>query len=52
MSFFLKRTIGAGLGLPAVSLAGAAMAAAALVLLMAVGRRRAVSSPAYSVRQM
>ena len=35
--------IGAGLGLPAVSLAGAAMAAAALVMLMAVGRRRAVS---------
>ncbi len=39
--------IGAGLGLPAVSLAGAAMAAAALVMLMAVGRRRrAVSCPA------
>ena len=32
--------IGAGLGLPAVSLAGAAMAAAALVMLLAVGRRR------------
>ncbi len=39
--------IGAGLGLPAVSLAGATMAAAALVMLMAVGRRRrAVSCPA------
>ncbi len=38
--------IGAGLGLPAVSLTGAAMAAAALVMLMAVGRRRAVSCPA------
>ena len=32
--------IGAGLGLPAVALAGAAMAVAALVMLMAVGRRR------------
>ncbi|WP_293874018.1 MULTISPECIES: MFS transporter [unclassified Sphingomonas] len=32
--------IGAGLGLPTVSLAGAAMAAAALVMLLAVGRRR------------
>jgi len=32
--------IGAGLGLPAVALAGAAMAAAALVMLLAVGRRR------------
>lgn len=44
--------IGVGLGLPAVSLAGAAMAVAALVMLMAVGRRRAVSCPAYSVRQI
>ncbi len=35
--------IGAGLGLPAVSLAGAAMAAAALVMLIAVRRRRVVS---------
>ena len=34
--------IGAGLGLPAVALAGAAMAAAALVMLLAVGRWRAV----------
>ena len=40
------RVIGAGLGLPAVSLAGAAMAGAALAMLMAVGRRRAVSCPA------
>lgn len=47
----LGNAIGAGLGLPAVSLAGAAMAEAALVMLMAVGRRRAVSCPAYSVRQ-
>ncbi len=38
--------IGAGLGLPAVSLAGAAMAAMALIMLMAVGRRRAVPCPA------
>ncbi len=38
--------IGAGLGLPAVSLAGAAMAAAALVMLMSVRRRRTVSCPA------
>ena len=36
--------IGAGLGLPAVSLAGAAMAAAALVMLLAVGRRRRVGA--------
>ncbi len=38
--------IGAGLGLPAVSLAGGAMAAAALVMLIAIGRRRAVTCPA------
>ncbi|WP_230631609.1 MFS transporter [Sphingomonas sp. Leaf37] len=38
--------IGAGLGLPAVSLAGAAMAAAALVMLMSVRRRRPASCPA------
>ncbi|GAA3693712.1 MFS transporter [Sphingomonas cynarae] len=37
--------IGAGLGLPAVSLAGAAMAAAALVMLITIGRRRAVTCP-------
>ncbi|MBD8547177.1 MFS transporter [Sphingomonas sp. CFBP 8760] len=38
--------IGAGRGLPAVSLAGGAMAAAALVMLIAIGRRRAVTCPA------
>lgn len=39
--------IGAGLGLPAVSLAGAGMAVAALIMLIAVGRQpRAVSCPA------
>ncbi len=38
--------IGAGLGLPAVSLAGAAMAAAALVILIMVGRRWPVTCPA------
>ncbi|RZL59216.1 MAG: MFS transporter [Sphingomonas sp.] len=38
--------IGAGLGLPAVSLAGAAMAAAALVLLLAVRRPARVACPA------
>lgn len=36
--------IGAGLGLPAVSLAGAAMAAAALGMLLAVGRRHRVAA--------
>lgn len=40
--------IGAGLGLPAVSLAGAAMAAAALVMLLGIGhrRRRVAACPA------
>ena len=36
--------IGAGLGLPAVSLAGAAMAAAALAMLLLIGRRRPVAA--------
>ena len=38
--------IAAGLGLPAVSLAGAAMAAAALVLLLAVRRPARAACPA------
>lgn len=38
--------IGAGLGLPVVSLAGAAMAAAALVMLLALRQPRAAACPA------